>query len=97
MTVLLVVATVLHSKIGGRVENIPATAAYIIPLMARTNQCSLSVLEWYMQFCMGQQVPNRSSAVNASKDMFIGKVCRELKISHLPAGRGVLFPPRLTL
>ena len=30
-------------KIGGRVENIPATAAYVIPLMERTDQCSLFV------------------------------------------------------
>ena len=33
-----------HSKIGLRVENIPATAAHVILLMERTNQCSLSVI-----------------------------------------------------
>ena len=63
--------------------------------MERTNQCSLSVLEWYMQYGMGQQVPIRSSAVNASKDMFIGKVCRELNDIPSPSGQGCAFPSKV--
>ena len=53
------------------------------------------LLEWYIQYGMGQQVPIRSSAVNASKDMFIGKVCRELNDIASPSGQGCAFPSKV--
>ena len=39
--------------------------------------------------------PIRSSAVNASKDKFIGKVCRELNDTPSPSGQGCAFPSKV--